>query len=420
MTFLFKQKILFYLFFLPITVLAQKELQFENLAYEPTIKTAQINFVGNSVESVINPPVTRINGKQLVLSFDDLKENADYYYVYFIHCNADWTPSKLRPNMYLNSFNEFEIADFEFSAEAKQKYVHYNFNIPAFKMSGNYLAVVYRDRDKSDIVLSRKFYVYEDAAAVGVSINRSSDSGKRLNNQRVEVNLNYASLKAVDPKMQFKVVVRQNQRNDLTTYNLPSTFIDQNNKSIRYQNLGEENEFPGTNEFRNFDLGTVTFTGRNIKDVKIQQGKVFAELRTDNPLGDGYLQGLDINGQFYIRDLEGMSGEVTAEYVETKFSLKHPKTTSNIYVLGAFNNWVKNQESLLTFNPSTDMYEATVLLKQGWYNYTYVTEEENQYSIDGNYFDTENLYEVFVYFRPMGGRGDLLVAYSSNAYNSRR
>ena len=282
----------------PFATLAQKELKFDNRVYEPTIKTVQINSNGNSVESVIAPPVTRVNRQQLWLSFDDLRENADYYYVYFIHCNADWTPSSIRPNVFLNTFNEFEITEFEFSSEAKQKYVNYRFAIPAFKTSGNYLAVVYRDRDKEDLILSQRFYVFEDAAAAGVSINRSADAGKRLNNQRVEVTLNYANLKAIDPKTQFKVVVRQNQREDLTTYNLPSTFIDQNNKTIRYQNLGDENEFPGTNEFRSFDLGTVTFTGRNVQSVKVVENRVFAELRPDMPLGDGYLQGLDINGQF--------------------------------------------------------------------------------------------------------------------------
>ncbi|PWL32089.1 type IX secretion system plug protein domain-containing protein [uncultured Roseivirga sp.] len=405
---------------MPFATLAQKELKFDNQVYEPTIKTVQINSNGNSVESVIAPPVTRVNRQQLWLSFDDLRENADYYYVYFIHCNADWTPSSIRPNVFLNTFNEFEITEFEFSSEAKQKYVNYRFAIPAFKTSGNYLAVVYRDRDKEDLILSQRFYVFEDAAAAGVSINRSADAGKRLNNQRVEVTLNYANLKAVDPKTQFKVVVKQNQREDLTTYNLPSTFIDQNNKTIRYQNLGDENEFPGTNEFRSFDLGTVTFTGRNVQSVKVVENRVFAELRPDMPLGDGYLQGLDINGQFYIRDLEGRSGQSTAEYVNTKLSLKHPQKQDNVYVLGAFNNWQKNESSLMRYNSELEQYELEVLLKQGWYNYTYVTDGQDPFSIDGSFFDTENLYEVFVYYRPMGGRGDLLVAYSATAYNSRR
>lgn len=404
---------------LPLTAFCQKELIYDNMIYEPSIKTVQINIAGGSVENVIAPPVVQKDQKRLVLSFDDLREDADYYYVYLIHCNANWEPSDVRAGMYLTGYNEFEIVNFEFSAEAKRQYVNYTFEIPAVKMSGNYLAVVYRDRNKKDIILSRRFYVYEETAAAGISVGRSTESGKRMNNQRVEVTLNYSNLQSVDPKMQFKAIVRQNQRPDLIR-ELPPTFIDENSKMIRFQNLGEQNEFPGTNEFRNFDLGTVTFSGRNVQDVKVGSNTVSAELRPDKPLAQGYLQALDINGQFYIRDLEGKSGNNTAEYVNAKLSLDHPKTDQAVFVVGAFNDWKKNRGSQLKFNSQTEKYEVEILVKQGWYNYSYVTEGADPFSIDGSFFDTENQYEVFIYFRPMGARGDLLVAYGLLNYNSRR
>lgn len=406
--------------FVSFTVFGQKELQYDNAVYEPGIKTVQINIKGGSVENAIAPPVTRKGQKSLILSFDELNEDADYYYVYFIHCNADWTPSSVRPNMYLNAYNEFEIEQFEFSAEAKRQYVNYRFEIPAFKMSGNYLAVVYRDRNKEDLVLSQRFYVFEESASAGLSIVRSADQAQRLTNQRVEVTLNYGNLKAVDPREQFTTVVRQNQRPDLTHYNLSPTFIDENSKMIRFQNLDELNEFPGTNEFRSFDLGIVTFTGRNVQDILIGGNEVKAQLRLDRPLGQNYLQALDINGQFYIRDLESRPGQTTAEYIDTQFKLDYPETDQSIYVIGSFNQWQRNENSRLRFNPATGFYETNILVKQGWYNYAYVLSGNDPYAIDGNFWDTENLYEVFVYFRPMGARGDLLVAYGQVPYNSRR
>ncbi len=400
--------------------IAQKDLQFINATYESSIQTVQINRLGSAVEDALAPPVTQVNRRGLVLSFDDLREDADYYYVYFIHCNADWSPSRIRPNMYLNAYNEFEIASFEFSAEAKQMYVNYSIELPAFKASGNYLAVVYRDKDKEDIVLSRRFYVFEEKVKAGLKITRSTNPGNQRTHQRFEVTLNYAELNAVDPKTQFKVNVRQNQRDDYTAFELPTTFIDQNSKLIRYQNFGEQNEFPGTNEFRNFDLGTVTFNGRNIQDVKVQRNEVFAELRTDQPLADTYLQQLDINGQFYIRDLEGRAGSNTAEYIRTNLKLEYPETNEKVFVIGAFNNWRTSKDFEMIFNRSSELYEIELLVKQGWYNYTYVTSGVNTQEIDGTFFDTENFYEAFVYFRTMGGRGDQLVGYVTNAFNTRR
>lgn len=410
----------FALFLLTNALFGQKTLLFENKVYEESIKTVQLHYSGNSVESAISSPVGLVSQKRLNLSFDDLREDADYYYVYFIHCNSDWSESNLRPNMYLNAYNEFEITNFEFSAEAKQQYVHYSFDIPTFKTSGNYLAVVYRNRNKKDIILTQQFYIYEEKALTGISITRSSDQTKRFKNQRAEVTVNYSGLKAVDPRTQFKVVVRQNQRPDLTKYDLPPTYIDENNQMIRYQNLGEENEFPGTNEFRNFDLGTVTFTGRNVQDVYMNNRIVAAKLRTDMPFKDTYLQALDINGQFYIRDLEGRSGGNTGEYVSTTFSLKQAKTEFNIYVVGEFNGWQKNDQSKMNYDENSEMYVLETLVKQGWYNYAYVTDGPDSFEIDGSFFDTENQYEVFVYYRPMGGRGDELIGYFTLYYNSRR
>ena len=399
---------------------AQQNLQYNNHTYDTNIRTVRLNPAGNNVQSSIAPPVTKVGQSNLMLSFDDLKEDADYYYVYFVHCNANWEPSNLRPNMFLKNYNEFEITDFEFSQEAKQQYVNYTFTIPAFEISGNYLAVVYRNRNKKDLVLSQRFYVYEENTAVGISVQRSTEQIHRVNNQRIEVSLNYAGLKAVDPREQFKIVVRQNQRPDLTRYELPPTFIDENAQFIRYQGLDEVFDFPGTNEFRAFDLSTTTFTGRRVDEIYMSNRRVVAQLRTDAPLADTYLQNLDINGQYYIRDVEGQPGGISAEYVYTNFRLKIPKSDEKIYVVGAFNNWQKNSASLMKYNEVEEAYEAEILLKQGWYNYSYIQEGANPFGIDGSFFETENLYEVFVYFSPMGGRGDRLVGYSQLGYNTRR
>jgi len=67
------------------------------------------------------------------------------------------------------------------------------------------------------------------------------------------------------------------------------------------------------------------------------------------------------------------------------------------------------------------LYTITLTLKQGWYDYTYwVDDPLDPFQMDRTFFNTENLYEVFVYFRPMGGRGDELVSYFKFNYNKLR
>ena len=399
----------------------QKQLVYENKTYEPGIRTVQIIPQGNGINDRFAPSVKNIGDRsRLVLEFDDLAQDADYYFVRFIHCNADWTPSDLRPGMFVQGFNEFEIEDFDFSSESKINYVHYRFELPTFKKSGNYLAVVYRDRDKADIVLTRQFMIHANTSLVGGRVLRSSDVNTRLTHQRVEVTVNYAGIQSNDPRREFKVVIRQNQRPDQTRL-LPLTYLDQAQSMLKYQNLGGDNEFFGGNEFRFFDLSTTNSAGRNIASIDFEANRPVAQLMTDQRRREGYFQNLDINGQFFIRDLEGGFGSITAEYVQTHFSLEIPEMRSGVYLIGAFNNWQIDEQSRMTYNAQAGQYTHQLLLKQGWYDYMYWSSDPlDEQGIERSFFDTENLYEIFVYHRAMGSRGDELVGYGRIDFNNRR
>ena len=408
--------------FLSSLVYGQKQLVYQDQVYESTIKTVQLYPNGPSIQSVLSPPIKDIDdGKELFLEFDDLREDADYYFVYFIHCNADWTPSDLRAPMYMTGYNEFEIENFEFSSEAKINYVHYTYQLPKFKETGNYLAVVYRDRKKKDIILSKRFSLYKNQVAVGGNISRSSDVPKRLSNQRIEVTMNYGGLTSINPSEDFTVVVRQNQRPDVTKTGLYPTFMDDNAKLIRYQNLGAENDFSGWNEFRFFDISTVNASGRNIAQIGFKDNKPEAKVMTDKVRDPAYFQMLDVNGQYYIRDLEaGRSGRLTSEYVDVTLTLDYPETEEDIHIVGEFNLWIKDKSSLMNYDPINQVYYSNQLLKQGWYNYVYSVSSNDPYRIEQSFFDTENLYEILVYFKPLGARGDQLVGYARINYNARR
>ncbi|MCR9084057.1 MAG: DUF5103 domain-containing protein, partial [Cyclobacteriaceae bacterium] len=64
-----------------------------------------------------------------------------------------------------------------------------------------------------------------------------------------------------------------------------------------------------------------------------------------------------------------------------------------------------------------------LLLKQGWYDYQYAYLRDQQFDseeFEGSFFETENEYEVFVYFRALGSRYDQLVGYVYLHPNRRR
>ena len=48
-------------------------------------------------------------------------------------------------------------------------YIHYTFQIPRVNRSGNYIIKVYRGRDESKTLLTRRFMVYDNQVALGAS-----------------------------------------------------------------------------------------------------------------------------------------------------------------------------------------------------------------------------------------------------------
>jgi hypothetical protein len=71
----------------------------------------------------------------------------------------------------------------------------------------------------------------------------------------------------------------------------------------------------------------------------------------------------------------------------------------------------------MSYNARERKYEAAILFKQGFYNYTYVTADAegkiNTSKIEGSYYQTENEYTVLVYYKKFGDRYDQVVGIGS-------
>ena len=71
----------------------------------------------------------------------------------------------------------------------------------------------------------------------------------------------------------------------------------------------------------------------------------------------------------------------------------------------------------MTFNAEKGVYETHLLLKQGYYSYTYLgvnkSNAADRAEVDGNYYETENRYTILVYFRDFAGRADELIGVST-------
>ena len=130
-----------------------------------------------------------------------------------------------------------------------------------------------------------------------------------------------------------------------------------------------------------------------------------------------YVYDEDANGAFYIRNSDNIENDRISEYVNVMFRLKAPRQNGTVYVNGVWTNGEFTPKYEMTYNEIAQQYEAIIKLKQGYYSYQYLTKRDDgsivPVSSEGNFFQTENEYQAFVYWRPIGERTDRLVGYSS-------
>lgn len=399
----------------------------EDRIFVDHIQSARLFPQGPGVDSQLDAPVVSLSdARQLVLVFDDLAYDPELYTAKLVHCDVDWKKSALKDNDFSTSFNEFNVQDYAYSVNTRIPYIHYTFSLPRVTKSGNYILKVYKNRNENDVVLTRRFMVYEESAVVGASIVPPNQTEDRRELQQINTVVNYSNLDAVDPSTQFKVVIRQNQRWDNSKFLSKPTFLNQSSKIMRFEPFEGESTFKAGNEFRFIDLRFIRATGVNVGSVKVEETIILAEALLDNPRpGGAYSQYLDLNGQYLVltNDRPGGNPEVESEYLYTTFFLKADPGQS-IRMLGSLTGWGKLPESKLVYDSKLNLYTTSLLLKQGWYDYQYAEEVSvgnfESDSFEGSHFQTENEYEVLVYYRGLGSRYDQLVGYAFIQPNRRR
>jgi hypothetical protein len=417
-------KLIFFVLLFASGFLSAQEI-FEDRVFDENIRTVQLYPATGEFSAQMTAPVVSLNSPlPLELHFDDIAFETDRYLAKIIHCNADWTQSGLKAPDYLNQYNEYNINNYEYGINTRIPYIHYTFRIPAVTRTGNYVLKVYRGSNASDIIFTRRFMVYQNQVAIGAEIVPPSLNEDRRVGQQINLNIGYGKRELFDPLTSTKVVIRQNQRWDNAIFGLRFTNIREDIKQLQYQLFDGSNTFFAGNEFRFVDLRFVRTRGRNISRVSMEEDVVFADAATDQSRkGQAYLEYLDLNGQFGVFNMERQNHLLESEYVLLSFNLKSPELPTPPYILGALTNWGKSADAKMVYDNEKGIYNASLFLKQGWYDYQYGMESATGWDMEpfeGTYFQTENEYEIFFYYQEMGSRYDELIGYTVINPNKRR
>jgi hypothetical protein len=390
--------------------------QYDNHVYQPQIKTIQLY---NSAKEGSFPAITLGSSETITLGFDDLKGGGRNYMYTIEHCDADWNSSRLSPTEYLQSFTEDRLSDYRYSTNTIQKYTHYQVSIPNYniipKLSGNYILKVYEDGDRNKQVLTRRFYVVESKVGIQTEITASNDNLQRQSAQKVNFQLSPGNLQIQNPFTDIRVLVMQNGRTDKAQWNNAPQFIRGN--VLQYNDLST-NQFTGGNEFRHVDL-------RSLKLNSERVGRIYRDTaNTVVLLGDpsrnlaNYLFQYDNNGAFYILNQDGNNPRYDADYAHVYFSLAGNRTDAEgaAYVVGQFNDYQLTDENKMRYDAAKGRFYTDLFLKQGVYDYEYVwvdkrSKAADEVQFEGSYYETENDYQLLVYYSRPGARWQELVGF---------
>ncbi|MFN8691216.1 MAG: type IX secretion system plug protein domain-containing protein, partial [Cyclobacteriaceae bacterium] len=244
---------------LPASGLAKK-WELADRTYEETIRTVQVYPAG---ATPLAPAVAGLRAQNLVLEFDDLVSDRASYYARYVHCNYDWTKSILMDLDILDQFNEFPINDFIYSNNESTPYVHYTLRLPPVKLPGNYVLVVYREGNREDVLLTKRFMITDTRATVSLQDNLSGRGTLSTSNQLLNFLVNYRNLEIINPLETVHVVIRQNQRWDNVKNNVQPAFVREDIRQLEYRFFEQDEMFAAGNEFRFVDFRSVNFPGQN-------------------------------------------------------------------------------------------------------------------------------------------------------------
>jgi hypothetical protein len=349
----------------------------------------------------------------------------DQFHVKVVHCDMNWNASKINEIDFVSSFNDEIINNYAVSQSTKVPYYHFDVILPKVKLSGNYLAIVWRDRDKTDLILTKRFIVVENKVGILTNIHQATDPAFRKTKQQIDFTLNYGNIPLMSPKEDLKVVIKKNFRWDRTLKGLKPLNVIESQKTLDYKYFDNENLMDAGNEYRFFDARSTFRKGFGIDKIELGDvDDIWLYTQKNSNLYTN-IDAIDQNGLFSPQNLESRNTTTEPDYPFITFTLKSEELEGKkIFVNGGFNNWLFDETNLMDYDNEFKGYVATIQLKQGIYNYNFVVVDENgkadESFFEGNFSETENIYEIIVYTKPQAGRFDKIVGYKAIQCNQKR
>ncbi|MFC2083739.1 type IX secretion system plug protein domain-containing protein [Bacteroidota bacterium] len=363
----------------------------------------------------INPPILSVKDK-LFIEFDIESDTQPLLNILFRFCDRSWEP-------YDNIFLENRFYNTEHNlwfktlpATITEARYHYKGEFPnenvTFPFSGKWKFYITDFDDSNEIYATGKFIVVYPSIPLISGILK----------QRLEgVTLDESTFGQI--------------YNIRTKFNLPDTLFS--SRVLGFEIIENQKfEYPifisedNTNEYRYFEWNGIDEIEYIVKDIQpgneYRQANLKDRFKHSPPYTNAQYDGVDVSRLYDYGGKDYNGGSILhnplndySNYMNVEFNLRLPEYFyKNVFLTGSFNNWQVLPEYKLI---DTDgLYSINIELKRGIYDYQYVTgivEDEKVYEIDwleleGNSWDTENDYYLFVYYlSPLYGQYDKVIGF---------
>lgn len=384
--------------------------------FDPAFRSLKVTLDANEFA----PPVITLGDplSRLTVSFDELGDERRFMRYELVHCDALWQPEGLVASEFLDGFNEGEVEDYEFSRATLVHYVHYSITIPNREIriteTGNYLLRVYDESNPDETLLQARFGVSDFSAGVYAGVTSLTDIDTNRNHQQLGLTVDLQHAAGIDdPFNDLRIVVSQNGRTDNeVVLTAPQRVLGDR---VIYEHL-RPLIFKAGNEYRRFETVSTSYPGMGVENISADTPIYNMWLYTDSPRGAiPYSYDSTQHGRFFIRESSSSRSDTEADYVMVHFSLEMPEIAgADVFLDGDFVQRRFDPVSRMVYNRATGRYENSMMLKQGAYNYQYLTVPSGSLQgetapVEGDFYQTVNEYTVRVYHRPRGGRFDRLI-----------
>lgn len=381
----------------------------------PNIKTLRLTVDGDTERF----PVIKLDGsEEMEVSFDDLTHEYRRYTYRIEHCDYKGEPTtEIFESDYVSALADEEIIEnYEPSLNTSVLYTHYSFTLPNTHvrplLSGNYLLTVSTEDDEGNNVpvVQTFFGVVDTKIGLRPTCTTNTEIDWNETHQQIEMSVDCSSLSLRNAEEEVKTIVLQNRRYDNAVIATPPTA--QNGNTLFWEH-DRNLIFKAGNEYRKFEFLSTRYPGMHGDNMRWFDPYYHYTLQVDGQRKN-YLYDEDRDGLSLVRWESSDDADIEADYAYVHFALSSlPDMRYNYYVTGRWATAGLTPDYEMKYNEQTECYEASLLLKAGYYNYMYLATDLASSlcsppgltaPAEGDFYQTENEYDIMVYYRPTGTR----------------